>query len=66
MTARAWRWPWRIRPATRSSRVGALDRVLAGGVDLGDAHHVGVVEAGAEILEERRAGGNSGAAGGRR
>jgi hypothetical protein len=32
---------------------GALDRVLAGGEDLGDAHDVGVVETGAEILEQR-------------
>jgi hypothetical protein len=28
------------------------DGVFAGGVDLGDAHHVGVVEAGAEIVEQ--------------
>ena len=30
------------------------DRIFARGVNLGDAHHIGLVEAGAEILEQAR------------
>ncbi|MPL96742.1 hypothetical protein SDC9_42924 [bioreactor metagenome] len=31
---------------------GARDRVLARGIDIGNRHHIGLVEAGAEIVEE--------------
>jgi hypothetical protein len=40
------------QPRDQVVAAGALDRVLAGGEDLGDADHVGVVETGAEILEQ--------------
>ncbi len=33
--------------------IDALDRRFAGGIDVGDDHGVGVVEAGAEFLEQR-------------
>jgi hypothetical protein len=52
VTARAWRWPWRSAPATRSSRLAPSIGSSPGGEDLGDADHIGVVEAGAEILEQ--------------
>ena len=38
-------------PARRAS---ALDRRLAGRVDIGDQHDIGVVEAGAEAIEQMR------------
>ena len=46
--------------------VDALDRRLAGRVDVGHDHRVGVVEAAAELLEQVRAAGCSGAAAPRR
>jgi hypothetical protein len=44
----------RDQPATRSSRDCAGDRILARRIDIGDGDHVGLVEAGAEILEQVR------------
>ena len=49
---RTSRCPCRRTPSTRASRLDALDRRLAGGVDRRHQHRVGVVEAGAEILEQ--------------
>ena len=40
------------QPVDQRVAVDALDRRLAGGIDIGDDHHVGVVEAGAEFLEQ--------------
>ena len=45
---------------------GAGDRVFARRIDIGDGDDVGLVEAGAEFLEQVATGGYSGAAGARR
>ena len=54
------------QPGDQVVAVGARDRLLARGVDLGDADDVGLVEAGAEILESDVTAASSGAAGARR
>jgi len=41
-----------LQPGDKRVAVDARDRRLAGGIDVGDDHLVGVVEAGAEILEQ--------------
>ena len=57
----------RARAGPRPARRGRRPRsALAGGVDVGDDHLVGVVEAGAELLEQVCAGACSGAAARRR
>ena len=44
-----------VRFDRRDERVaiGALDRRLAGGVDIRDDHRIGIVEAGREFIEQR-------------
>ena len=42
----------RLQPRDQSIPVDALDRVFTGGIDLGHDHRVGIVEAGAEFLEQ--------------
>ena len=41
-----------ISPSTSVVAVDALDRLLAGRIDRRDDHGVGIVEAGAELLEQ--------------
>jgi hypothetical protein len=41
------------QPGHQIVAAGALDRVFARGENLGDGHHIGLVETGAEILEQR-------------
>jgi hypothetical protein len=48
-SARARRWPNFLRPSTRASRSTPSIGCLAGRVDVGDDHGVGVVEARAEL-----------------
>ena len=52
----------RAQPGDQRVARHAFDRRLAGRVDIGDQHHVGVVEAGAEPVEQVRRAGCSGAA----
>ena len=40
------------QPCDQRVAADALDRRLAGGIDIGDDHGVGVVEAGAELVEQ--------------
>ena len=49
----AWRWPCALIAAASAVLVDALDRRLAGGIDVGDDHRVGVVEAERESVEQR-------------
>ena len=52
----------RCSPLDQRVAVDALDRRLAGGIDIGDQHDVGIVEAGRETRPSARAAGCSGAA----
>jgi hypothetical protein len=52
-SASALRWPCALDGGDEIVARHALDRLLARRIDIGDDHHVGVVEAGGEFIEQR-------------